>query len=275
LKENKRFALLLGLVFVHLLLISVQVPRGDEPAYFERAVFAVFTPVQHGVVSFFRGLKNFWQNYFDFRDVRRQNRALESEALELRQENLALKNLLLKFKGAEEIQELLSTLSRSVLVASVIGFDSSQIYNSIELNKGSADGVHKDMVVLDKKAHLVGRVVEPIAARQARVQLITDGDSGVGVYTERFRVIGVLQGDAQGRCILKYIVQTNREVAEGEEILTSGLDGIYPSGVPVGRIISIVAPETDLFQKIVVEPYFDLSGLDQVAVFTVDLRGLS
>jgi rod shape-determining protein MreC len=183
--------------------------------------------------------------------------------------------MLLKFRGANEIQELLSTLSRSVLVASVIGFDSSQIYNSIELNKGSADGVHKDMVVLDRMARLVGRVVEPISAKQARVQLITDGDSGVGVYTERFRVVGVLQGDAKGRCVLKYIVKTNREVVEGEEILTSGLDGIYPSGIPVGRILSIVAPETDLFKKIVVEPYFDLSELDQVAVFTVDLRDLS
>jgi rod shape-determining protein MreC len=275
LKEKRRFALLLGLIFAHLLLISIQVPRGDEPAYFERAVFAVFTPVQHGIVSFFQRLKDFWRNYFYFRDLRHQNRALEKEALELRQENLVLKNLLLKFKGAEEISSLLSSLSRSILVASVIGFDSSQIYNSIELNKGAADGIHKDMVVLDRNAHLVGRVVEPISSRQARVQLITDRDSGVGVYSERFRVIGILQGDAKGTCNMKYIVKTNREVAEGEGVFTSGLDGIYPSGIPVGRILSIVAPETDLFKKIIVEPYFDLSNLDQVAVFTVDLRNLS
>jgi rod shape-determining protein MreC len=257
------------------LLISIQVPRGNEPAYFERAIAAVFTPVQHGIVSFFRSFKDFWRNYFYFRDLRRRNQALEKEALELRQENLAIKNLLLKFRGAEEIRSLLSTLSQSVLVASVIGIDSSQIYNSIELNKGAADGVHKDMMVLDRNAHLVGRVVEPISSKQARVQLITDRDSGVGVYSERFRVIGILQGDANGKCIVKYIVKTNREVTAGEEILTSGLDGIYPSGIPVGRIVSIVSPETDLFKKIIVEPYFDLSDLDQVAVFTVDLRDLS
>jgi rod shape-determining protein MreC len=273
-KEKKRFFLLLGLVFVHLLLISIQVPKGDESTYFERAVFSVFAPVEHGVVSFFRGLKNFWRNYFYFRDVQRQNQSLRDEAFRLREENLALKNLLQKLRGAEEIQNLLSTVSRSILVASVIGVDSGQIYKSIHLNKGSSDGVRKDMMVLDRGGRLVGRVVEPVSSGESRVQLITDEDSGVGVLTELHRVIGILQGDAGGKCRLKYIVKTNREVTVDEEVLTSGLDGVYPSGIPVGRIVSI-AEDTDLFKKIVVEPYLDLSNLDQVAVFTADLRDLS
>jgi rod shape-determining protein MreC len=273
-KEKKRFLLLLGLVFVHLLLISIQVPKGNEPTYFERAVFSVFSPVEHGVVSFSRSLKNFWRNYFYFRDVQRQNQSLQEEVFRLRQENQALKNLLLKFQGSKEIQELLSTVSRSILVASVIGIDSGQIHKSIRLNRGTADGVRKDMVVLDRKGRLVGRVVEPVSSRESRVQLISDEDSGVGVLTERFRVVGILQGDAKGKCRLKYIVKTNREIMVDEEVLTSGLDGIYPSGLPVGRVVSI-AEDTDLFKQIVVEPYFDLSDLDQVAVFTADLRDLS
>jgi len=273
-KEKKRFLLLLGLIFVHLLLISIQVPKGSEPTYFEGVVFSVFTPVEHGVTSFFRGLKNFWRNYFYFRDVQRQNQSLRDEAFRLRQENLALKNLLLKFQGGKGIQDLLSTVSRSILVASVIGIDSGQIYRSIHLNKGSTDGVRKDMVVLDRKGRLVGRVIEPVSSRESRVQLVSDEDSGVGVLTERFRVVGILQGDAGGKCRLKYIVKTNKEVVVDEEVLTSGLDGIYPSGIPVGRIVSITE-DTELFKKIVVEPYFDLSDLDQVAVFTADLRDLS
>jgi cell shape-determining protein MreC len=55
--------------------------------------------------------------------------------------------------------------------------------------------------------------------------------------------------------------------------MTSGYDGIYPSGIPVGRIISITE-DTTLFKKIVVEPYFDFSELDRVAVLAVDLREL-
>jgi rod shape-determining protein MreC len=168
----------------------------------------------------------------------------------------------------------LYTVSRSILVAKVIGVDSSQVYKSIRLNKGAGHGVRKDMVVLDRWGRLVGRVVEPIAPGGSRVQLISDEDSGVGVVTERFRVAGVLQGNAEGQCRLKYIVKTNKDIRVDEEVRTSGLDGIFPSGLPVGRIVSI-GEGSDLFKEIVVAPYFDLSDLDQVAVFTADLRDLS
>jgi rod shape-determining protein MreC len=262
------------LVFVHLFLISIQVPKGNEPTYFERAVFSIFAPVEHGVVSFFGGFKNFWRNYFYLRNVERQNQSLRDEAFLLRQENLVLKNLLLKFQGTKEIQGLLSTVSRSILVASVIGVDPAQVYKSLQLNKGMVDGVRKDMVVLDRKGQLVGRVIEPVSLRESRVQLISDEDSGVGVITERFHVVGILQGEALGKCRLKYIVKTSKEVGMDEAVLTSGLDGIYPSGLPVGRIVSITE-DNDLFKKIIVEPYFDLSDLDQVAVFIADLRDLS
>lgn len=273
-KENKRFLLLLGLVFAHLLLISIQVPKGEESTYLERAVFSAFAPVERGVGSFFGGLQGFWRNYFFLRDAQRQNQSLRQEALLLRQENQALRNLLLKLQGKGEIQDMLSTVSRSVLVASVIGIDPGQIYKTIQLNKGSSAGVRPDMVVLDRRGRLVGRIVEPVSARESRVQLISDEDSGVGVVTERFRVVGILQGDSEGRCRLKYVVKTNKEVSVDEEVLTSGLDGIYPSGLPVGRIVSI-SEDKDLFKKIVVQPYFDLSDLEQVAVLTADLRELS
>lgn len=273
-KENKRFLLLLGLVFAHLLLISIQVPKGEESTYLERAVFSAFAPVERGVGSFFGSLRGFWRNYFFLRDAQRQNQSLREEALLLRQENQALRNLLLKFQGKGEIQDMLSTVSRSVLVASVIGIDPAQIYKTIQLNKGSSAGVRPDMVVLDRRGRLVGRIVEPVSSRESRVQLISDEDSGVGVVTERFRVVGILQGDSEGRCRLKYVVKTNKEVSVDEEVLTSGLDGIYPSGLPVGRIVSI-SEDKDLFKKIVVQPYFDLSDLEQVAVLTADLRELS
>jgi rod shape-determining protein MreC len=272
-KEKRNLILLLGLVFFHLVLISLQAPRGNEPTYFEKAIFAVFTPVQHGVASFFQKARDFWNDYFYFRQVQKQNQRLREELFVLRQENQVLKNVLESYQGAEEIRSLLSRLSNSIIVASVIGIDSGQIYKSVVLNKGWHDGVKRDMVILDKRGRLVGRVIEPITLKEARVQLITDEESGVGVLSESNRVIGVLEGGASGKCLMRYVLKTNRDISEGETIVTSGYDGIYPSGIPVGRIISITE-DTTLFKKIVVEPYFDFSELDRVAVLAVDLREL-
>jgi rod shape-determining protein MreC len=272
-KDKAKAALICGLILFHLILISLQVPKGDEPTYFERGFFAVFSPLRNAVVAFFRGGKNFWANYFYFRDVQRQNQSLRIEVFFLRQENQVLRNALSQFRGEKEIQELFSLVSRSILAASVIGFDSGQIYKSVTLNRGSLDGVARDMIVLDRQGRLVGRVIEPVTLKQSRVQLVTDEDCGVGVWTERFRVIGVLGGDGRGNCLMRYVLKTNREVEAGEMVITSGYDGIYPAGIPVGKVISI-SEDATVFKQIMVEPYFDFSDLDRVAVLAVDLREL-
>lgn len=264
-KEKQKLVLLVSLIFFHLVLISIQVPRSGRPTFFEKAVFAVFSPVQHGVVSFFQKIGQVWNRYFYLRQVERQNRNLREELFSLRQKNLFLERRLAAVEGAEATRQSLGWLSPSMVIASVIGVDTGQIYKSAVINKGSSDGVKKDMVVLDRKGRLVGRVVDPITLKESRVQLITDEDCGVGIVTERHRVLGVLEGDSTGKCRVKYILRTNREVAVDEEILTSGYDGIYPSGIPVGRIVAI-SEDASMFKKVLVEPYFDFSELDLVAV---------
>ena len=272
-KEKRKFGLFIGLVLFHLVLISIQVPKGSQSTYFEQALFAVFSPVQHATVSIVRKVGSFWSGYVYLRNVELQNQKMRDELFYLREENLALRGKLLRFGTEREMGELLARVSRSILAASVIAMDSSQFYRSIVLNKGSADGVKKDMVVLDRRGRLVGRVIDFVASRQSKVQLITDEESGVGVLSVGNRVVGVLSGDAEGRCLMKFVLKTNKDIQAEEDVLTSGFDGIYPAGIPVGRIVSITE-DASLFKKVVVEPFFDFSDLEQVAVFTADLRDL-
>jgi rod shape-determining protein MreC len=272
-KEKRKFGLFIGLVLFHLVLISIQVPKGSQSTYFEQALFAVFSPVQHATVSIVRKVGSFWSGYVYLRNVELQNQKMRDELFYLREENLALRGKLLRFGTEREMGELLARVSRSILAASVIAMDSSQFYRSIVLNKGSADGVKKDMVVLDRRGRLVGRVIDFVASRQSKVQLITDEESGVGVLSAGNRVVGVLSGDAEGRCLMKFVLKTNKDIQAEEDVLTSGFDGIYPAGIPVGRIVSITE-DASLFKKVVVEPFFDFSDLEQVAVFTADLRDL-
>lgn len=269
LKEKKSLVVLTALIFFQLILISTQVPLGYGENYFEKAIFSVFSPIQHGILSLFRSIGEFWENYFYFQNVQSQNRKMKDEMFFLRQENNLLRNALENLRSAKEIEESLLRLHENILVAQVIGFDASNFYKSAVINKGSLDGLRKDMIVLDKNGSLVGRIINPIALKESRVQLITDNESGVGVFSQSKEVMGILSGDDKGYCFLEYIHVTTEDIYEGEDIITSGKDGLFPSGIKVGKIVSITT-STSLFKQVKVEPYFDIRDLDQVAVIMRD-----
>lgn len=269
LKERKSLVVLTALIFFQLILISTQVPLGYGENYFEKAIFSVFSPVQHGILSLFRSIGEFWKNYFYLQNVQSQNRKMKDEMFFLRQENNLLRNALENLRSAKEIEESLLRLHENILVAQVIGFDASNFYKSAVINKGSLDGLRKDMIVLDKNGSLVGRIINPIALKESRVQLITDNESGVGVFSQSKEVMGILSGDDKGYCFLEYIHVTTEDIYEGEDIITSGKDGLFPSGIKVGKIVSITT-STSLFKQVKVEPYFDIRDLDQVAVIMRD-----
>ncbi|NIO49159.1 MAG: rod shape-determining protein MreC [Candidatus Aminicenantes bacterium] len=268
-KERKSLLVLIALIFFQLILISTQVPLGYGANYFEKAVFSIFSPIQHGILSFFRSIGYLWKNYFDLQNVQSQNQKMKEEMFYLRQENSLLRNALENLRSAKEIKESLLRLHENILAAQVIGFDASNFYKSAIINKGSLEGIKKDMVVLDKNGNLVGRIIDPVALKESRVQLVTDNESGVGVFTQRKEIMGILKGDGKGYCFLEYIHVTTEDIYEEEDIITSGKDRLFPSGIRVGKIVSI-ATSTSLFKQIKVEPYFDIRHLDQVAVIMRD-----
>lgn len=267
-RKRSKQIIFLSLILFHLLLISIQVPLGFEKNFFEKTVFSLFSPIQHGFSFLFRQIGNLWNNYFYLSKVQKQNKKLEKEIFSLRQENNLLRRALQKLKDRRNIEDFISNVQSSFLVAQVIGIDASNAYKSISIDKGSLDGIKKNMVILDRKGSLVGRVIDPISLKEARVQLITDNESGVGVISEKTKVKGVLKGDAKGRCFLKYIYAT-QDVSVGEELLTSGLDRIYPSGIKVGTIVSVTTADP-LFKTIQVKPSLEFSDLEMVVVIISD-----
>jgi len=270
LKDKKKTVILFILIFFHLLLISIQVPLGDEENYLEKAIFSIFSPVQHGIIVLLKKVSDLWNGYFYLWQVQKQNNQMKEEMFYLRQENNILRRALEKLKKGKDIREFISAIHNSFLIAQVIGIDARNIYKSISINKGSVDGLKKDMIVLDKNGDLVGRVINPISLKEARIQLITDSDSGVGVIAKKGEAKGVLTGDAKGNCFFKYIYATQK-VFEGEELVTSGLDNIFPSGIKVGSIVSVVS-NGSLFKTIKVKPCFNFNDLDLVVIITNESR---
>jgi len=275
LKERKNLTILIALIFFHFFLISMQVPLGENASVFEKTVFSVFSPIRHGVLSFFKGIGNIWKNYFHLRNVQNQNEEMKEEIFYLRQENNLLRNALQRFRSEREIEENLLAMHENILPAQVIGLDPSNYYKSVIINRGTLDGIKKNMIVLDKNGNLVGRIIDSISLKEARVQLITDNESGISVFTQMKRVQGILEGDGKGQCLMQYVLATTRpeEISEGEDVITSGYDRIYPLGIRVGRIL-LIASNASLHKHIIVEPYFDFRFLDQIAVIMKDPKEL-
>ncbi|MCX8160856.1 MAG: rod shape-determining protein MreC [Candidatus Saccharicenans sp.] len=253
------------LIFFHLLLISYQVPLGSKTTLLEKILFSLFAPVQKAVVSSGRALVGTWGKLKDLARVTRENRELEKEIFFLRQENRLLQEKLRLALKQSELEASLKLVAEAVVPARVIGFDTSNYFRSLVINRGSADGLVKNLPVCDRFGNLVGRTAEPVGTHETRVLLITSEDSGVAVITAGERMPGILSGDGQGKCLIKYVMSSSPAGLEGDEVMTSGFDRVFPPGLKVGKILQISTRE-GIFKKIIVQPYFDIRELELVAV---------
>jgi rod shape-determining protein MreC len=268
--EKRRSALILaGLIVFHALLISIQVPQGEAKTYFERGVFFVFSPVQRLTAASVRGVVALWKGYFDLRGVRRENLELKRQNFFYSQDIRFLEDRLSLAASEAALRENLAAFEGSIIVARTIGVDSVNPRQSIIIDKGSLDGVHKNMAVCDRNGALVGRVVDPVGPKESMVQLVTDKDSSVSVRSVEAGLTGSVTGLSREVCELRYVLASASGGRKDEELRTTGYDKIYPAGIRVGRIERIEANEASpIFLSISVRPEFGFDTIDVVAVLT-------
>jgi rod shape-determining protein MreC len=268
--EKRRSALVLaGLTVFHILLISIQVPQGAEKSILERAIFFLFAPVQRAATGTVRGIGSLWTGYFDLRGVRRENQTLKRQNFFLSQDLRFLEDRLQLTESEAKLKASLAEFEGTIVAARVIGVDSANPHQAIVIDKGSFDGVGKDMAVCDRNGSLVGRTIAPVGFKEAMVQLVTDKDSSVSVAAEVSGLTGAMTGRSTDVCDLRYVLASGPPGVEGEELRTTGFDKIYPAGIRVGTIQGQGPDETSpIFRRIVVKPYFGLGTMDVVAVLT-------
>ena len=167
-----------------------------------------------------------------------ENKILKEELKELREKDfkvgfLSTENKGLK-KALESSQRLLEDSIEDNVLAKVLLDKESPFLKSIVLNKGSHSGIKKGMPVLSQN-YLVGRVVE-INYLSSRVLLLSDLNSKIPVVIESSGVQAILSGTGKENPKLEYLPE-GFEISEGVTIFTSGKDGIFPPGIPVGKTI--------------------------------------
>ncbi|HUK55683.1 MAG TPA: rod shape-determining protein MreC [Nitrospiria bacterium] len=260
----KRFIiLLLTVLFVAVLLFPELQKR---PVYFlGRPVVFLVSGLQKGLARTSDGFANVWRGYINLISVQRENGVLKQDLARLQSENLRLQEaaqaderlrLLLDFKKAN---------AYSMVPASVIGRDPSNWYRTLTIDKGTRDGVAIDMGVINP-AGVVGRVIKTDPTL-SQVLLVTDRNSAVAALIQRTRDEGLVQGTERGLARIKYL-SLLADLKEGDLVLTSGLTGNFPKGLPIGTLGRVTKKDLDLFQQAEVVPSVDFSKLEEVLVIT-------
>ncbi len=196
--------------------------------------------------------------FFYAKRLQQENEKLEKEISRLRLENYLLKQKLKRVL----FSQTLTNLSKKVIIAKTIGLSPEQRYLYIIIDKGKDAGLNENDVVLDGEGNLVGKIVQPITKKSSRVELITNPLSAVGAKVGK--AVGVLKGRGSKLCFIDY-VYLSALPKEGEVVYTSGFDGIFPEGIPLGTVKKVVSSE-ELFGEIHVRPFFNLENLDYVVV---------
>jgi rod shape-determining protein MreC len=202
-----------------------------------------------------------WHNYFYLRGVRQENRELRDQIEQLQLQQVRLRQ---DAEQARRLQALLGFKEQFIaktLAAQVIGSSGSEQSRTVYIDKGSHEGIQPEMAVISASG-VVGKVIN-VYRGTAQVLLINDQQSGVGVILEKSRLQGVLKGKPSGDLVIDKIM-ADEDVKQGDAVLTSGGDQIFPKGLMIGTISKIQrGPD---FLQLTVKPSAALNHLEEVLV---------
>lgn len=251
-----------------LVLMALQITGQLRPV--QSAITQITSPAQTGATGVTENVTDAIAFLSELRNLRQRNAELEQVNNSLLVENFELREVQRENQVMREMLRFAQTrpgleLRGAQLVARVIGQESNNFLEYIMLDLGATHGIAVGMAVVTDQG-LVGRV-SSVTDSTSKVLLITDASSAVNAIMQSSRLNGVVRGVPGGDLIMDYIPQ-NAIFSEGEVVLTSGLGGRFPKGIPIGQVVEIRQRDIDVFQQAVVRPTVDFRRLELVMVVT-------
>lgn len=262
LSPRRPLLLFAAVVAAQVLLLGFQIRSNHNIRLVQAWSAEVFTPVDGAGTSSVDWVRSVWNDYVGLHNARVDNRRLQAQVDQLRLEVDRLRG------SAAQAGRLASLLSfrqsnpaMPLLAARVIGTSLAPASKVVYIDRGARDGVQRNMAVITPDG-VVGKILEVFPA-SAQVLLVTDGESGVGALLSGSQVEGVVKGNDGANLRMDY-VEKGTKVHKGEAVLTSGLDQIFPEGLPVGTVTAVEFGSP--FEKISLKPAAQLDRLEDVLV---------
>ncbi|WP_304222694.1 rod shape-determining protein MreC [Gracilinema caldarium] len=233
--------------------------------------FSLFSGVRsgiHGVVSAVQKtimsieeLRRLKQEYEQLTKQLERYEQLERNVADIQQENIVLKQQL----------NFSQNLSYRHIPAQIIGKDPDNLFSSFVIDKGIKEGIKKNMAVIafqNGTQGLVGLVVQ-VGRHESMVMPIYDLNSYISARLAQSQYEGIVsgQGDVNSPLVMRYIKKRAKdELQFGDRVITSGLGGVFPKGIDIGRVSKIIFQEYETSITVELEPAIDFSRLEYVFV---------
>jgi rod shape-determining protein MreC len=270
--KNAMFLILV--LFLQAIALAVQVrspvdpgePDGRSVRLIRMWALATVSPFERIAHATGFGLHNGWADYIDLRHVRQQNADLKQQLTRLRIEQAAIAEDALEGRRLQALLAFRQQYVASTVAAQVIGSSGSEQTRVLTIDKGWRDGLKPDMAVITPDG-IVGKLRD-VFPTTAQVLEINDQTSGAGVILASTRIRAILRGTTTGRVQIGNLTADSR-IKPGEAVITSGGDQVFPRGLPVGTVESIVPdPDHQPYSAIRIKPAVDLDRVEEVLVIT-------
>ena len=237
-------------------------PERELP-WWQAIVLEIAAPIDRIVSAPIDGARRFFDDYVDLLGVRAENRRLQRRIAEIESENLQFREALVTSGRLARVAAMRDEVEIPMLPTEVVGLDVAPWFHSVLLDRGARHGVRPGHPVVTWEG-VVG-VVTATSAHAAKTMLLLDRQSAVDALDQRSRSRGMLRGTGRDQLEFEFVVRT-ADVVVGDEIVTSGLAGVYPKGLRLGRVAELRDAGGRLTRIAIIEPAVDLGKLEQVFV---------
>jgi rod shape-determining protein MreC len=250
------------MIFAQLILLGYQVKSNQDIRLIRVWAVMAVTPIAKVIETVRSGTVDSVGRFVSFRDLAGENKSLGAQLGKLKLENQYLRSELRSADRAVALRAFQASSPSRMLPSRVIGMGTAASSRVVFIDRGSLAGVVRGMAVITPDG-VVGKVTAAYPTA-SQVLLITDPTFAAGVISQKHRVRGTVRGQGQtSKCSVEYI-QNEEKVDLGEWFYTTGDDGVFPRGLPVGTVASVQPGQTD--KLVSLAPSGLQGGMEEVLV---------
>lgn len=265
--RNKVFWLVIITTFC-LAAFSVTSKSRDKLTFYENATSYIYVPIQKGLSYVSYNIQGLLTYFNDAKSLSAENKVLKDRIARLEEENRKLQGLEEENKRLQEILGIKGSFEEYDMVTSrIIAKEAGNWFNIFTIDKGTKDGITANMTVMTPRG-LVGYTISS-TPNSSKVMAVIDSESYVSARLSKSRDLVGVRGDLalkESGLVRMVYIPAGVEVSPGDTIETSGMGGVFPAGILIGKVKSMDNDKPQLMRSAVVQPNVDFKRLEEVVV---------